>query len=135
MRARLTTLTLLSLTLAACSNTTGPSAPSAAGAWSGSWRGSTVQLALTQQGDQVSGTLRVSRATRSVTGTVTADGTVRLTSEVNRSDCSVYGSDQLTLDSGAGTLTGLMFKTTGQPVCDGSRGRVGVEQGMLSLTR
>jgi hypothetical protein len=135
MRAHLTTLALLSLTLAACSSTTGPSAPSVAGIWTGTWRGSTVQLTLTQQGDQVSGSLRVSRVARQVTGTVSADGTLRITSEVRQSDCSVYDSDRLTVDSGAGTLSGLLFKTTGQRVCDGSGGRVGVEQGMLSLSR
>ena len=136
MRAHLATVALLSLTLAACSSSTGPSGPSVAGVWSGSWRGSTVQLALTQQGDRVSGSLRVGRLARPVTGTVAADGSVRIVSEVRQSDCSVYDTNALTLDQAAGTLSGLMFKSTGQRVCDpATGGRVGVEQGQLSLSR
>jgi len=137
MRTHLGTLALLSLTLAACgSGSTGPSAPSVAGNWTGSWRGSDVQLALTQQGDQVSGTLRVSRVVRPVTGTVSPDGSVRVVSEVERRDCSMYDTNDLTLDQAAGTLKGMMYRATGPRICDPSDlGRVGVEQGPVSLSR
>jgi len=137
MRTHLGTLALLSLTLAACGGgSTGPSGPSVSGIWTGSWRGSTVQLSLTQQGDQLSGTLRVSRVVRAVTGTVSPDGSVRVVSEVEQRDCSMYDTNDLTLDQAAGTLQGMMYRATGPRICDpNERGRVGVEQGPLSLSR
>ncbi|MEZ4457042.1 MAG: hypothetical protein R2882_10920 [Gemmatimonadales bacterium] len=140
MRAlHLSSIVALSLALAACSDSTGPSTdpnlPSVAGVWVGTWGSSTAQLVLTQHGDQVSGTLKLGPRTRPVTGSVSV-GELRFASEVDQSDCSIYASSGLAVASQAGTMTGIMARRSGSKICDpNAGGRVGVQQGTLSLAR
>ncbi|MGE0439654.1 MAG: hypothetical protein AB7L66_07250 [Gemmatimonadales bacterium] len=140
MRAlHLSSIVALSLALAACGDSTGPSTdpnlPSVAGVWVGTWGGSAAQLVLTQHGDQVSGTFKLGARTRQVTGSVSV-GQLRFVTAVDQSDCSIYASGDLAVATQAGTMTGVMARRSGARVCDpNAGGRVGVQQGTLTLAR
>lgn len=126
---------LFSTAILACSGSpSGPSAPSVAGVWTGTWGSTSIRMNLDQSGSSVTGELTVGSGTHALTGEVDEAGSFTWATAPEQGSCVTFSSDDFQLQDGADAMSGRMFRASQVAPC-GSTGRVQVTQADASVTR